>query len=171
MPVSGATISGSVSKSLASLSRDLPSEITDFGSRNTAWLSNEIRQETPVGEDEHPTHLRDSYYIVGPTVTTYTRRFRVKTDVKYAPWVEWDTGIHGPRGSRYMITGKRGNLLRFFWKKRGKMVTARYVMHPGSKGAHMFAKGADALERQLPQRMQRFVYAESRKHGFKVVTR
>lgn len=165
--MSGAVITGSVSDALMDFSKSFPREYQGFGGRNTDWLRDEVRSETPVGEGENITHLRDSYYIVGPKVTAKTATFRVTTDVKYAPWVEWDTGVHGPSGSRYMITGKRGNLLAFYWKKKGKRVVTRYVMHPGSAGAHMFAKGADALERNLPKRMNTFVVREAQKHGFK----
>ena len=166
--ISGAVINGSVSKALNDFSRTFASDYTEFGAKNADWLKDEIRSETPIGED-NATHLRDSYYIVGPKSTKYTARFTVKTDVKYAPWVEWDTGEKGPRGSRYIITGKRGNLLAFFWKKKRKKVITRYVMHPGSAGAHMFAKGADALERHLPNRMNNFVIMEAKKHGFRAV--
>lgn len=166
--MSGAVITGSVSDSLSDFAKSFPREYTGFGGRNTDWLRDEIRAETPVGEGAHVTHLRDSYYIVGPRTTVRTATFRVTTDVEYAPWVEWDTGIHGPKGSKYIITGKRGNLLSFYWKKKGKKVVTRYVMHPGSAGAHMFAKGADALERALPKRMNNFVIQEARRHGFRV---
>ncbi len=166
--MSGATITGSLSDALSDFSKSFPNEYVRFGGRNADWLRDEIRSETPVGEGANTTHLRDSYYIVGPRTTKRTATFRVATDVKYAPWVEWDTGIHGPRGSKYIITGKRGNLLSFYWKKKGKKVVTRYVMHPGSAGAHMFAKGADALERALPKKMNNFVVKEARRHGFRV---
>jgi hypothetical protein len=160
--MSGATITGSLTDSLVGFARDLPTEMVSFGFANTDNLQHEIEAETPVDTG----NLARSYYVVGPRVTTNTLTWKVKTDVKYAPWVEWDTGIHGP-GRKYKIAARRASHLHFFWEKKGVMVTTKYVWHPGSKGAHMFAKGADSVERVLPGRMSLKLRELAWKHGFR----
>lgn len=166
-----AVIKGSASKALNDLARSMDRAVDEFGAKNTERLKRDIRSETPRSTADDfagGVHLADSYYIVGPRKTAHTITYRVKTDVEYAPWVEWDTGIHGPRGSRYRIAARRANFLHFYWKNAGKWFKGPSVMHPGSKGAHMFAKGADELERKLPARMETMVRVEARKQGFRV---
>jgi hypothetical protein len=160
--MSGATITGSLTDSLDGFSRGLERELALFGVANVVDLQEEIEAETPVDTG----NLAGSYYITGPRMTAHTMQWKVKTDVEYAPWVEWDTGIHGP-GRKYKISARRVSHLRFFWEKKGVMVVTKYVWHPGSKGAHMFAKGADAVERELPARMHAKLREMAWKHGFR----
>ena len=160
--MSSATITGSLTDSLDGFSRGLERELALFGVANVVDLQEEIEAETPVDTG----NLAGSYYITGPRMTAHTMQWKVKTDVEYAPWVEWDTGIHGP-GRKYKISARRVSHLRFFWEKKGVMVVTKYVWHPGSKGAHMFAKGADSVERELPARMHAKLREMAWKHGFR----
>jgi hypothetical protein len=157
-----ATITGSLTKSLTDFERGLTRELALFGVGNVVDLQEEIEAETPVDTG----NLAGSYYITGPRITAHTMTWKVKTDVDYAPWVEWDTGIHGP-GRKYKISARRVSHLRFFWERKQKMVVTKYVWHPGSKGAHMFAKGADSVERALPARMNAKLRELAWKHGFR----
>lgn len=85
------------------------------------------------------------------------------TDVSYGPHVEHGTGLWGPKHAKYKIEPKDPNgVLAFFVGKgaqarlsngkytggvsEGKLVFARYVMHPGSPGQHMFATGVAWIE-------------------------
>lgn len=85
------------------------------------------------------------------------------TEIEYAPHVEHGTGLWGPEHRKYKIEPKDPNgVLAFFMKggaqarldngqysaniTEGKMVFAKYVMHPGSPGQHMFATGVAYVE-------------------------
>jgi hypothetical protein len=69
----------------------------------------------------------------------------VETDVDYAPFVENGTGLYGPKHAKYLIKPKKpGGTLRFVVD--GKVVFAKYVWHPGSKGHYMMARALNELE-------------------------
>lgn len=88
----------------------------------------------------------------------------VYTEVEYAPYVEFGTGLWGPKRKKYKIEPKKpGGVLAFTPyertpkggvilditgapKKGGGLITVRYVMHPGSPGQHMFKIGASLTE-------------------------
>jgi len=62
---------------------------------------------------------------------------RVQNAAKYAWAQDQGSGLHGPRASKYRITPKNpGGLLRFFWRKKGRWVTLRFVNHPGVPATH-----------------------------------
>jgi hypothetical protein len=70
----------------------------------------------------------------------------VQTDVSYAPYVEHDTGKYRTGGRPYIIRPRPGNkALAFVSRKTGKVVVVAYVKHPGSRGHHMFLKGAASM--------------------------
>lgn len=92
----------------------------------------------------------------------------IYTEVTYAPHVEWGTGLWGPKKAKYIIKPKQvGGVLAFFARLtgpdgkavfdsemnpvEGQLVFARYVMHPGSPGNHMFEIGAAMAEHELPR--------------------
>lgn len=160
--MSGATITGSLADSLRDMERGLKRELALFGVQNVVDLQEEIEAETPVDTGR----LASSYYITGPKMTTNTMSWKINTDVDYAPWVEWDTGRHKPGGQYIIITPKRSKYLRFRGRT-GDIVYTKLVRHPGSKGAHMFAKGADAIERQLPASLNAKLRELAWKHGFR----
>jgi hypothetical protein len=64
----------------------------------------------------------------------------VSTNLWYAVYVEHNTGKYGPGGRPYVILPKRPNGRLVFYID-GRKIVARKVMHPGSVGKHMFAKG------------------------------
>lgn len=149
----------SLSEYTDGLASDIPSVSYDMtellGDKLEFW----VKRFTPKG----PTHrLVDSIeakpvQMNGRTVTVVGRRGRnrkttiiadhyeveVSTDVEYAPWVEYDTGKYGPNGA-YVIKPKHGRALAFIARDGKKLILAR-VTHPGSPGAHMFAKGSQVL--------------------------
>ncbi len=88
---------------------------------------------------------------------------RVFTEVEYAPYVELGTGLWGPKRKKYKIAPKKpGGVLAFSPYTRmpnggvildvqgapvqGKLITVRFVMHPGSPGQHMFKIGTTLTE-------------------------
>jgi hypothetical protein len=86
-------------------------------------------------------NLRTSWFTSGSTV---------KTEVDYAPYVNYGTGLFGPEHRKYLIEPhppKR--FLSWIDPARGGRVFARRVWHPGSEGAHMIEKAAAAMEAGL----------------------
>lgn len=77
----------------------------------------------------------------------------VRTEVDYAPMVEWGTGLWGPHASRYPIPGgwsgprpmPPGRWMTWIGAG-GQRHFAKLVSHPGSPGAHMVAIGAAMTE-------------------------
>lgn len=131
-------------------------EIVDDGAEH---MTTNIRALTPIGHDPWreayiPGHLRES---IRKKIVTVTIRARglvyesgTETDVLYAPYVEHGTGLWGPRRAKYEIRPKNPDgWLRFHDRETGRVIFAKRVMHPGSPGAHMFARGVALTEEQF----------------------
>lgn len=89
--------------------------------------------------------LKSSWYTVGPAWKGQKIESSVASNIEYAPHVEYGTGLYGPKAAKYPILPKKpGGFLRWIDPKTGEEVFARKVMHPGSPGAYMVTKGADA---------------------------
>lgn len=65
---------------------------------------------------------------------------RVGSDLYYSRWVHDGTGIYGPRGTP--IVPRQAARLRFFWKRKGRWVTAKSVR--GQRGAHYLTRALPA---------------------------
>lgn len=77
---------------------------------------------------------------------------RVGTKVPHAKFVEFGTGLYGPR--RRLIRPRRAKVLRF-WTKGGRIVFVRYVK--GMKPRRMFAKGLKAERPLANKRLDRYI--------------
>lgn len=66
----------------------------------------------------------------------------IGSDLRYAMWVHRGTGIYGPAGTP--IVPVRSPYLRFYWKKRGRWVTARSVR--GQPGAFYLSRALGAAK-------------------------
>jgi hypothetical protein len=137
-----------------------------------------IRENTPV----RTFHLRESYERTPiryrqQTVngyasirwSAYAWEGEVFTEVEYAPYVEFGTGLWGPKRKKYKIQPKKpGGVLAFTPYSRmpnggvildvqgqplasGKPVMVRFVMHPGSPGHHMFQIGTTMTEHEMQE--------------------
>ena len=71
------------------------------------------------------------------------------SELEYAPYVEHGTGLYGPEHKKYLIVPKTPGGTLHWVGAGGGDVFAKAVMHPGSPGAHMVAKGAAELEAGL----------------------
>jgi hypothetical protein len=110
------------------------------------------RINTPVNTGE----LRMSWYQLPTekirhllTPSDYAYRSGTATDVDYAPYVEFGTGLYGPRHAKYAILPKNAPMLAWKDPKTGHWIYAKKVMHPGSPGNHMVAIAADVVEHEF----------------------
>lgn len=102
-----------------------------------------IVRNTPI----HTGKLRESWYR-DPTVKEGDRHVsRVKTDVEYAPYVNYGTGLWGPSHAKYpILPHPPKQFLHWIDPASGRDVFARKVMHPGSPPQYMIESGAAKLE-------------------------
>lgn len=147
--------------------------MVDEGSKR---LQRRVQENTPVSEPQRPLRgrpqappgtLRESITIKETRKVGDVWEGGVYTEVIYAPFVEEGTGLWGPNHTKYRIEPKDPNgVLAFFTTARtpegramhlgttyntteGTLVFAKYVMHPGSPGQHMFAIGASMVEAEM----------------------
>jgi hypothetical protein len=153
-------VNGSVADAVADFQRAFQSEFRPFARVTTADLKSFIEAETPVKTGL----LRRSFYVKRGASTGPEVSYSVLNRQDYAPWVEWDTGRHRPGGQYIIITPKRAKYLKFRGRT-GETVYTKLVKHPGSAGAHMFAKGAARLDAELPKRCDWFVRKIARQVG------
>lgn len=74
----------------------------------------------------------------------------VATQVEYAPYVEYGTGLWGPDHSTYTIRPKDPHgWLRWRDRATGQWVYSKAVQHPGSPGQHMVAIAAAMTEAEF----------------------
>ena len=132
----------------------------------TERMTRHVRRNTPVDTRHLRTNIFEKVIKVLPGVSWEGGTY---TEVDYAPHVEHGTGLWGPKHAKYKIEPKTaGGVLAFFARvttpegrpllhpsgahnlQQGNLVFARYVMHPGSPGQHMFAIGVEMTEHELP---------------------
>jgi hypothetical protein len=119
-----------------------------MASTGTDRLHDLIAEYTPI----RTGNLRTSWYTTGKLAAELAGREghyvgRVKTDVDYAPYVNYGTGLFGPQHRKYLIEPHPPNqALSWIDPLTGMRVFARRVWHPGSEGAHMIEKAAAVLE-------------------------
>jgi hypothetical protein len=79
----------------------------------------------------------------------------VATDVDYAPYVNYGTGLYGPEHRKYLIEPKPPNEW-LAWRdpKTGRWFRARRVWHPGSEGHHMIEKAQSMIYATLNVMME-----------------
>ncbi len=85
----------------------------------------------------------------------------VGTNLEYAPYQEFGTGIYGPKGSP--ITPKRGKFL-VFKNKAGRQVFARSVK--GSRPRRFMAKGLKAVQNNMTKIKAAGIAAARKRMGF-----
>lgn len=99
-------------------------------------------------------NLRTAWYQLPVVPTSGEGASGVKggiaNDTEYAPYVEYGTGVYGPKHRPYVITPKKpGGVLAWRDPKTGQWVYATKVNHPGSPGNHMLAIAAHVVEGEL----------------------
>ena len=78
----------------------------------------------------------------------------VASDVSYAPYVNYGTGLWGPEHRKYLIEPHAPNkFLSWVDPLTGKRVFARRVWHSGSEGHHMIEKAGSMIHATLNEMM------------------
>lgn len=112
----------------------------------------EVRARTPVsaGGTGH-RHLRDTVYAVRESGWFLT--WAVEIRGPHAPFVEEDTAPH-------LIRPRRAKVLRFV--SGGRVIFARQVRHPGTRGRHMLRDGVAAGARRSVRVVAGYLAAHTR---------
>lgn len=130
--------------------------------------SEEFHEKTVQNTPVDTTTLRESIKEKHVVRLKWGWSGGIYTEIDYAPHVEYGTGLWGPKHAKYKIEPKKpGGVLAFYARMttpegkailgadnnpiEGGLVFARYVMHPGSPGNHMFTIGGAWAEFRLPQ--------------------
>lgn len=137
----------------AKLANIFPSEPATAAARRMAgaggeFLTERARENSPIDTGELKAGWKTKRTVEVRSEDRGERVFEsgTETDVDYAPYVEYGTGLWGPKHAKYAIRPKKpGGVLH--WKTaEGGDVFARLVMHPGAKGQGMLAAAfSDAL--------------------------
>lgn len=107
-------------------------------------MARNIRSHTPVdAEGPHPGQLRASVRARSSRqIAPGLWEARVQTEVDYARLVEFDTAPHEIRPKTKQA---------LYWVDHNGEHFAKRVFHPGTTGAHMFAKGAAQTAPQIEE--------------------
>ena len=131
-------------------------------------MTDKIERRTPVDKGKLKASIHQTPVIMSEESLAAVPAYEssTETDVRYAPYVEHDTGKYGPRGRSYVIRPKRAKALRFYFPRHpdansNGFVFLASVRHPGSRGVHMFARGSVAMRN--PATVNRVVQPELRK--------
>lgn len=104
------------------------------GNLATSWYRKETRREL---------HGTSTAYVAP-----------VASDVDYAPYVNYGTGLWGPEHRKYLIEPHPPNkFLSWIDPLTGKRVFARRVWSPGSEGHHMIEKSGSVIHATLDAMM------------------
>lgn len=111
-----------------------------------------VREVAEINTPVRSGALRASWKTLGPEPYTAegspAYRTSISTDVSYAPFVEYGTGLFGPKHAPYIIKPRNpGGTLRFM--VGGKAVFAKQVIHPGSPGNHMMSIALDVTDGEM----------------------
>lgn len=146
---------------LASFCTSVPSKITGrrmcvHGSQSILHL---VVQNTPINDSPFPSRppgtarrsWRTKPVVPGATMlSAIAWEGGVETDDQIALYLETGTGLYGPHHRAYEITPKApGGSLHFYWRRFGRWVTLRKVMHPGIHAQRPLATGMAMAEHEL----------------------
>lgn len=143
-----------VGGSLTSFFGEGPQAITKEAARKMAEAGGDhIMAITRINTPVRTGALRGSWHRdpAAPDTVEGSPAWRttVATEISYAPYVEYGTGLYGPKHAPYIIRPKNpGGMLRFV-AKDGTVVFAKQVLHPGSPGNFMLAIGMDVTHSAL----------------------
>jgi hypothetical protein len=105
-------------------------ELSRASLRNVSDVADQVEAQAKILAPVQTGHLRASIRKI-PVFSIRGPAFRVEATAAYAPFVENDTAPH-------IIRPRRAQVLRF--RVGGRVVYAKIVHHPGTKGQHFLAK-------------------------------
>ena len=105
-------------------------ELSRASLRNVSDVADQVEAQAKILAPVQTGHLRASIRKI-PVFSIRGPAFRVEATASYAPFVENDTAPH-------IIRPRRAQVLRF--RVGGRVVYAKIVHHPGTKGQHFLAK-------------------------------
>lgn len=133
-----------------------PSMVYRWAAETGAALKHQVVRRTPVGrwaKKGRGGRAVKLHAAINFDESLFAKGIaRVGTKIPYAAYVEFGTGLYGPR--RKLIRPRRAKVLRF-WTKGGQIVFVRYVR--GMKPRRMFAKGLKAEQPLANKRLDRHV--------------
>jgi HK97 gp10 family phage protein len=131
MPYIGGSVTSFFDEGAQAVTHDLVRDMVDVGGDT---IKDWAEKNTPVKTGKLRASWKKGEMIDADDAVTIS----VETDVKYAPFVENGTGLYGPKHAKYLIKPKAiGGTLKF--EIDGRIVFAKFVMHPGSPGNHMMS--------------------------------
>ena len=119
-------------------------------------MTRNTKMNTPIDTGRLIDSIKKKLTVVVLTPRGLAYESGCETHVDYAPHVEYGTGLYGPRAAKYEIRPKNPHgWLRWIDPDTGQPIFAKRVMHPGSPGAAMFAKGATMTEAEFDRLVAR----------------
>ena len=123
-----------------------------WGRDTAVLLELRAKQHAPVDMGQLHRSITHRVIEMGPNIIA-----RTGSNVKYAPYQEFGTGLHGPRRQMYTIRPRKKRALAF--NLNGAMVVVQSVRHPGVKPKRFFAKALTEVrplaERRLDEEIKR----------------
>jgi bacteriophage HK97-gp10 putative tail-component len=147
-------VRGSISKPLRRARSNLRPTFRSFTRTSSRQMQKLVRAHTPVDTGE----LMDSIQPKDVVETRDEFSGGVHSDAPYASFVEDDTKPH-----RIPKEGSESKPISFW--SNGRRVTVPFVMHPGTKGQHMFAKGVADMEAILPDQGEELIKDWAKRNG------
>lgn len=92
--------------------------------------------------------LAASIRAKGPFMDFGRVKGTVGSELNYAAAVEGGSGLYGPLRSKYPIYPVRARLLRFYWRKVGRVVALPDVSHPGQRGKGYLKQATQSVARR-----------------------
>lgn len=119
-------------------------QVTELVPIDTGRLKGSITYATSTAKSEPrtPATSADAVKHDGSENTVL-----VGTNVEYAPYVEFGTGIYGPKGAPYEIKPKDAKAL--YWK--GAAHPVKRVVHPGSPAKPFLRRGLELTKPDIPK--------------------
>lgn len=110
-------------KELSDAFRKAPQQVTSILKNAVGKTADLVERKAKNYAPIHYGPLRGSIHTEGPTVSTTNIVATVGTNLEYAPYQEYGTGIYGPKKAPIKPVNKKV----LAWKKNGQWIIARSV--------------------------------------------
>lgn len=104
-------------------------------------------KNTPVDTGDLRAHWKSSAKASQAELVGVGWKAEWSNSLEYAPYVNYGTGLYGPKHKKYLIVPKTpGGTLHWVDRLTGQDRFAKAVLHPGSPGNYMLEISADVIE-------------------------